>query len=108
MPSMLSIRDIETAIRIYYNHFEIGNTEMERLFVGVKGDTPSRSSLNKLKNQALELMAKRNVKRHGAYKVNTEIAYEAWGINIKNLEYRRNKLIKLGLASSQAESEVKS
>ncbi len=106
MPSMLSIRDIETALRIYYNYVEIGNAEMKELFVGVNGNVPAASTINKLKNQALELMAEKKVERHAAYKVNTEIAFEAWGIDVKNLEYRRNKLIKLGLNDSRSERKV--
>lgn len=97
MSCSLGIRDIDTALRIYYSNIEIGNAEMKELFVGKTGKAPSGSTLNRLKNEALQLMAKRNIKQYRAYKVNTEIAYEAWGIDIKSLEYKHNKLKKLGL-----------
>ena len=42
-------------------------------------------------------MAEDNVYTYGMYKINTECAYKAWGINVEDLEKRRNKLKKLGL-----------
>ena len=42
-------------------------------------------------------MIEENVYTHGMYKVNTDCAYRAWGLDIEDLEKRRNKLQKLGL-----------
>lgn len=42
-------------------------------------------------------MIEENIYAYGMYKVNTDCAYRAWGIDIQDLEKRRNKLQKLGL-----------
>jgi len=42
-------------------------------------------------------MIKDNIYTHGIYKINTVCAYKAWGIDVEDLEKRRNKLQKLGL-----------
>ena len=65
------LKDIDIAIQIYYKYPEITAKEIQLLFV-----KNSKSTINK---------------------VNTSSAYKAWGIDIKDLENRRNKLKKLGL-----------
>lgn len=46
----------------------------------------------KIKKAVKEEMAKRGVKSWLPHSVNTEIAYEVWGIDIDNFEKRLKKL----------------
>lgn len=88
--------DIETAIRVYYENPEIGNEEIRLLFGEV-----SRSTAAKYKGMVSEVMAERGVKTFRPYSVNTEIAYEVWGFDIRDLEQRRKKLVSLGMCQNQ-------
>lgn len=81
--------DIGELIQIYYENIEIGNAEIKRMYPGISGFT-----IAKLKSKAREVMAQRNVMPWEAYKVNTECAYEAWQLNIADLEKRFQKLQK--------------
>ena len=86
------ITDIETAIVIYYRYPEISTKEIMQLF-----NKRSKSTINRLKKIAKKQMIENNVYSHGIYRLNTECAYTAWGIDVEDLEKRRNKLQKLGL-----------
>ncbi len=86
------ISDIDTALRIFYQYPEIGTREMLLLFT-----QRSKSTINRLKRLAQKQMLDDKVHTHGMYKVNTKSAYKAWGIDIEDLENRRNKLLELGL-----------
>ena len=82
---------LETAIRIYYTYIEIGNAEITALF-GVKGQT-----VLKLKKLAKEQMDVDGVPSWNTLKVNTKCAYQAWGLDIDDLENRYDKLKKLAV-----------
>lgn len=86
------ITNIDTAISMYYRYPEIGTKEIEKLF-----NKHSKSTISRLKKLAQKCMIEDNIYSHGLYKVNTECAYKAWGLNIQDLEKRRCKLQKLGL-----------
>lgn len=86
------ISNIDTAISIYYHYPELSTKEISRLF-----NKNSKSTINRLKKVAKQQMIKENVCSYGMYKVNTKCAYKSWGIDIEDLEKRRNKLQKLGL-----------
>ena len=87
-----SITSIETALTIYYKNAEVGNKEIRELF-GCR----SSATISRLKRIAKAEMIKRNALTFNAYKVNTVIAYEVWGINIIDLEERKKKLKELSL-----------
>lgn len=87
------IKDFDTALRVYYANPEIGNKEMVELFGSMSTATKTR-----LKKEVKDEMAKRGVKSFRDHTVNTKVAYEVWGIDITEIEKRRAKLIKLGLA----------
>lgn len=78
---------LETAIRIYYEKFELRKKDVDELF-GVMSKTQAYLMFNK----AREVMAKHNITTIDSRAVNTECAYEAWGFNIEDLENRYNKL----------------
>jgi len=86
------ITDIDTAISIYYRYPEISTKEIVQIF-----RKHSKATISRLKKLAQKQMTEDNIYTYGMYKVNTECAYRAWGINVEDLEKRRNKLQKLGL-----------
>ena len=81
------ITSLETAIRLYYERNELSNKDIVELFGKIGSGT-----VWKLKQKALALMQERNTPVWNAQRVNTEVAYEAWGLDIDNLEYRWKKL----------------
>lgn len=85
------ITSLETAIKLYYENIEIGNPEIKMLFGSI-----GSARVCKLKKLAKEKMDENNVPSWNALNVNTKAAYSAWGIDISDLEYRYNKLKKLG------------
>lgn len=88
------ITSIENAISIYYNHSELGNDEIKKLF----GNRAS-STISKLKKHVRDEMYQQGVFSFGTHTVNTEIAFETWGLKISDLEERLTKLKQLGLSS---------
>ena len=92
------ITSINTALQIYYTHSEIGNKEITRLF-----GNRSSATISRLKSLVKDEMCKQEVKSYGANRVNTEIAYSVWGINVNGLEKRRKKLLELNLSGDSVD-----
>ena len=86
------VTSIETALKVYYSHSEIGNKEIVELFGRI-----SSATLARLKNAVKDEMCKRDIFSYGLYKVNTPVAFAVWGIEVADLETRRNKLKDLKL-----------
>ena len=86
------ITSIDNALSIYYNYSELGNKEIKELF-----GNRSSATIAKLKQAAKKAMDKQELCSYGMYKVNTNIAYDVWGINVADLEKRRRKLRELRL-----------
>ena len=70
----------------------IGNKEIISLF-GCR----STSTVSRLKKIAKDAMADHGIPSYGAYKVNTDIAFRTWGIDIIDMESRSKKLKELSL-----------
>ena len=87
-----SITNIENALRVYYENAEIGNKEIKVLF-----GNRSTATISRLKKSAKSEMLKKGMPTFNAYKVNTAIAYDVWGIDIADLENRRKKIKELSL-----------
>ena len=85
-------KDINTALRIYYTYPEISNKEIKELFGELGGST-----ISNYKKAVRDVQVERNVKTSQRNTVNTEVAYDVWGIDVKDLERRRDKLMLLGL-----------
>lgn len=83
------VKDIRAAIELYWSKTEIGTNDICGLF-GVNRDRAA-----KLKAVAREAMEERKTINYNALCVNTEVAYEAWGLQIADLERRYSKLQKL-------------
>jgi len=86
------ITSIENALLIYYNHSELGNKEIISLF-----GNRSTATISKLKKIAKTEMTKKNMFSYSMYKINTSVAFTAWGIDIADLEKRMKKLKELSL-----------
>ncbi len=86
------VADISAAIRLYYEHTEIGNKDIRAIF----GDM-GNGRIGRLKQLVLEAMHERGTVHYNAQYVNTEVAYDVWGINIDKLTAGRKKLQQLGL-----------
>lgn len=86
------VADISAAIRLYYEHTEIGNKAIRAIF----GDM-GNGRIGRLKQLVLEAMHERGTVHYNAQYVNTEVAYDVWGINIDRLTAGRKKLQQLGL-----------
>ncbi len=88
------IKDIDTALRIYYSYTELDTKLIKELFPDIKAGT-----MSKLRGKAKELMAERGVRTFGRHHINTKIAFEVFGIDPDDLEERKAKLRKLGLVA---------
>ena len=86
------ITSIDTALRIYYSYSELGNKEITELF-----GNHSTATISRLKQAVKSEMVKCGVSSYGMYKISTPVAYEIWGINVADLEKRRQKLRDLNL-----------
>ena len=86
------ISSLDNAISTFWLFNEIGNAEIKVIFKKI-----SPATIVKLKQLAKRKMNERGVPSYGLYKVNTRIAYEVWGLDIDDLEARRNKLKALEL-----------
>ena len=92
MAKVVRYKDIDTALRIYYQRPELSNSDLTELFPGVGESTIARW---KKKIHAMEI--EEDVRLSQARVINTKIAYKFFGIDIEDLEKRRAKLIRLGL-----------
>ena len=86
------ITNFDTALQIYYGCPEIGNKEIVELFGSL-----STATISKLKKAVKAEMNSQSILSYRMYKVNTEVAFKTWGIDIDDIEFRKNKLLKLGL-----------
>lgn len=86
------VADVDTAIRLYYSKIEIGNADIRQLFGNL-----GQARISKLKQLVISEMRERDTVRYNALCVNTEVAYDVWGINIDRLTAGRKKLQQLGL-----------
>ena len=88
------ITSIENALRIYYRHPEIGNKQIIELFGNI-----SHTTIAKIKKYVRDEMYQQEKISFGTNTVNTEIAYQVFGLDISDLEKRLMKLQELGLTS---------
>ncbi|MGN0163415.1 MAG: hypothetical protein ACI4EA_07540 [Candidatus Ornithomonoglobus sp.] len=88
---MNTYKNLETVLSIYYGHTELTNALICKLF------NVSRSTALRYKNKALELQLERKHKTMNPNSVNTKDAFDAWGIDINDIERCRKKLIELKL-----------
>ena len=86
------ISSIDNTLKVYYEYPEIGNKEIRYLF-----GNRSSATISRLKKMAKEEMIIRDMPTFCTNKVNTAIAFDAWGINISDIEKRMKKMRELDL-----------
>jgi DNA-binding transcriptional MerR regulator len=74
------------------NHLEIGNKEIKTLF----GERSS-ATISRLKKAVKSEMNKQGMYSHSANKVSTVVAFQTWGIDVNDLEKRKQKIEALNL-----------
>ncbi len=85
--------NIAKAIKAYYAIRELSNKNIREIFNNQIGSTV----FYKIKAMALDRMTEKGVQALNFERVTTEEAFEAWGLDIADLERRYSKLKKLGL-----------
>ena len=91
------IVSVERAVWIYNNCPDMGNTEIEQLFGKMSSDKRV-----KMKNIVFDEMRERGMMRYNDTTVNTDVAFEVWGLNIADLERRYSKLRKYGMVGESS------
>lgn len=91
------IVSVERAVWIYNNCPYMGNNEIEQLF----GKMSSQKRV-KMKNIVFDEMDERGMTRYNNTTVNTDVAFEVWGLNIADLEKRYSKLRKYGMVGESS------
>lgn len=84
--------NIELAYTFYIFKYELTRQDISRLY-----RTNSRYQIDKRVRAAQELMLNRGEKVDNKGDVKTKAAYEAWGIDIKDLERKYKTIQRLGL-----------
>ena len=92
------VQNARVALATYYSQSEIGNADIKMLFGNM-----GQERITKLKAVARERMREENCPTYNARYVNTECAFEAWGIDVKRLEKGLGILEKLGLEAKMNE-----
>ncbi len=87
--------NIAAALELYYERLTLSNKDIKNIF-GVTSD----STASKIKNEVICYFAESDINPISALngRIKTEYAFEAWGIDIKNLEMRFRKLQKINAA----------
>ncbi|MCL2562647.1 MAG: hypothetical protein FWE08_01245 [Oscillospiraceae bacterium] len=86
------ITSIENALSVYYRYPELGNKQIIELF----GDI-SHTTVAKIKKYVKDEQYQRDIFSYGANTVNTEVAYQVFGLDISDLESRLEKIRALDL-----------
>lgn len=92
----MEIKDVGLAVRLYYEKVELNNKDIQMLF-GVS----SSATVAALKDKVLRVMAERNTPRYNLRGINTDVAYEVWGLDVASMERRYRKLKKLGFVQEE-------
>ena len=82
MGKRIQVKDIETAVNIYYTYPELGTQQVQQLF------DCGRNKATELKAVARQHQEEKGIITYSSSSVNTRYAYEAWGIDIADLEKR--------------------
>lgn len=91
---MLTIRppkDVELAVKIYYEKISLSNADIKKLF-----EVTSNKTVKRYKDEVVAYFAETDIiPIHRDNTLDTWRAFEAWGIDINELEKRIKKLQKL-------------
>ena len=87
------VKDLGTAVRIYYSYPEMSNKEIKELF----GRNFSDSTLASYKSMIRQRQRELGVKTAIPHSVNTNVAFEVFGLDIASIERNYAKLKRLGM-----------
>ncbi len=90
MARSVSAPNVEVAVMVYAKYSELGTDQIRELFGEI-----SDSTVHKLKTRAREQMEKDGAAVFDKRSVDTDSAYKAWNLDIKALEVRYRRLIRL-------------
>jgi hypothetical protein len=91
MPKVLAAPKIDVALKFYFEFPELETAHIKELFGGI-----SQSAINNLKKKARKQMALDNVVTFSPSAVETDSAFKAWNLNIKNLKRKYKQYSNLG------------
>ena len=89
MSNRTQVKDIQTAVNIYYTYPELGTKQVQQLF------DCGRNKATELKAIARKHQEEEGIITYSRSSVNTRCAYEAWGIDIADLEKRHIRYQKI-------------
>ena len=93
MPKVRPPIDIEVAVRMYYERISLGCADIQKLF-----NVKSSSTVAKYRREVIKYFADKDISPiHRNDKLDTYCAFEAWGLDINDLEKRLKKLRKLNM-----------
>lgn len=84
--------DIAFILQLYYTHAELTNADIKALY-----GLTSEPAVRRLKKRAQEKMEEAGVSSWNRYTVDTNLAFEAWHIDVKELERKYLKKQQLNL-----------
>ena len=84
------IKSVESALSVYYTYPQLRNAEIQEVFGHL-----SKAKVCQLKELAREKMSELGIPLWNATAVDTNAAYQAWGLNITDLERRYAKIRKM-------------
>ncbi len=85
------VSSIRTAVEIYYTYNDLSTKDVMRLF------DCSSTKARQLKKPVQALMRERKIMQKTECCIDTETAFEAWGIDIASLERKLARAEKLGI-----------
>lgn len=86
------VSDHRYAIELFYSRTELSTGDIRELFKSASDVRISGERALKLKEMAREKQIEDGVPIYDAQRVNTEVAYKVWGIDIHKLEKAYKKL----------------
>ena len=93
MPKVRAPVDIEVAVKMYYERISLSGADIQKLF-----NVKSSSTVAKYRREVIEYFSDKEVSpMHRNDKLDTYCAFEAWGLDINDLEKRLQKLRKLNM-----------
>ncbi len=95
MVSIPRLADFDTVLKIYYENIEIGQRTIRELFRPDRGKVISNATARKLFLEAEKKEIEQGVPKWSSHRVNTRVAFEAWGIDITEIERRKKKIDRL-------------
>lgn len=89
MPHQIAIRNLKAAVKLYYSKPELETRDIKEIF------ECSLSTAKRLKDQVKKVQIEKGRLTFSNSTVNTEIAFEVWGIDVDQAEKNLFKLQRL-------------